>query len=205
MVSRRGFLQRLGIGAIAVTVAPDIIKQAAAPLFIPSERLDFGVPKPVLVLPDAQEMTDLALAMLKEKTAYLAEYDRASRDAGALTGKIPMVMLQTTFYPSAGGRLWEGSTAYVDEKTAGRWVDYGIAAPAPGYHVEPDTTRRVLEAAQQSRYSGDFRDAEDSSTGSLLSQGYFRRGVSDARIREHLLKLAAEQEAMGDPVAAWMA
>jgi hypothetical protein len=43
-IGRRGFLGLLGGAAAAVVAAPSVT-QAAAPLFIPAERLDMGVPR----------------------------------------------------------------------------------------------------------------------------------------------------------------
>lgn len=42
-MNRRSFLKRAGAATLAIV---------AAPLFIPSERLDFGVPKPRIIVPE---------------------------------------------------------------------------------------------------------------------------------------------------------
>lgn len=44
-IGRRGFLKRIGTAALIVV---------SAPLYIPSERLDFGVPKRIITPDEAQ-------------------------------------------------------------------------------------------------------------------------------------------------------
>lgn len=49
-LSRRSFLKRVGAATLAI---------AAAPLFIPSERLDFGVPHAPIVLPTDEDVAEI--------------------------------------------------------------------------------------------------------------------------------------------------
>lgn len=59
-INRRGFLGWLG--AAGVTLANQPIRALAAPLYIPSERLDLGVPHKVvqaLVVPEQKPLHDL--------------------------------------------------------------------------------------------------------------------------------------------------
>jgi hypothetical protein len=70
-MNRRSFLRRAGAAALAVV---------AAPLFIPAERLDFGVPRPLappapqLVLPPASAHVGLDMATL------MADLSRGPQD-----------------------------------------------------------------------------------------------------------------------------
>ena len=51
-MNRRGFLRTLGLGTAAAAVAPAIeTAQTVGGLFIPKERLDFGVPRTAFAEP----------------------------------------------------------------------------------------------------------------------------------------------------------
>jgi hypothetical protein len=124
-LSRRSFLKGSAATAAALVMAP-----IAVPVFIPSTRLDY-VPRQIVR--DATPFTALP----------------APFSVQALPDTIPMLMLKDTYYYRYG-KLVAGNTALIRRSDAGRWLDYGIAVPAPGSGVElaPDTTRRTLEAAQ---------------------------------------------------------
>lgn len=157
--TRRSFLRRLGGVALAAVAAPLVAKFDATPteaatllsapqspiaqiprppVFIPSTHLD-AVPRNLIT--DATELQD---AIRQAQAARVLSPPSA--------GQIPMLLLNDTYYSPLGGHLTAGNTVTVNRYTAGRWVDFGVAVPAPGYNVEPDTTRRVLEAARAHEY-----------------------------------------------------
>lgn len=107
-MDRRAFLTRLGLGAAAVV---------AAPLFVPSERLAFGVPTQRLVL-----SANVAQALQRPQTSH----------GGITAYYIPMLLTQDNYLTEYGGRLPSGAEVMVDRATADRWVAHGVAVPGLG-------------------------------------------------------------------------
>jgi hypothetical protein len=113
-----------GVGA-AIAAAP-LIVPPSAPLYIPSERLEFGVPK-TFVLVDSLERGDVQ-ALLAERQArrnLMVDEQAAARMAET----VPMLMLRDEYNQRFGGHLNAGSTVLLDPATAQRWATVGIAVP----------------------------------------------------------------------------
>jgi hypothetical protein len=130
-ITRRGFLKIAG-AMIAAPFAAKLILPAApaiaapppsAPLYIPKERLELGVPRhwrDAISVPDAGR-------------------------------NIPMVLLQANFMQEYGGRLPEGAELLVDRTTAERWIEYGVAragTQAPSY-LQEASAKRMAERAER--------------------------------------------------------
>lgn len=159
-VSRRSFLKSMGVAAGAVVAAPilpslvvpaqGIVRPQTAP-YIPSQNLELGVPQQ-----RPRQLDDMEWSPGPSGPGEL-EWVRASRSARAsspvlYSRTVEVLMVQTTYYSPAGGPLTAGSSVRVDETTAGRWVDYGIAVPPPGQYIAPDQTRRILEQQRMNEY-----------------------------------------------------
>ncbi len=130
VVSRRGFLKLLGAGAAAIVAAPILGEMApkivtptpSAPLFVPSERLDFGVPTQRLVMSADVDKAVRETAMLR------ADEDTASRK---MADSVPMLLLLDNYMPKYGGKLKAGTEILADRETARRWMAFNVAVPAP--------------------------------------------------------------------------
>ena len=127
-MNRRSFLRVLGLGTAAVVAAPllstpKVLVQSVAPLFIPSQNLDMGVPHRILT---ATEMpTAPAVQTLMQYSYETVQYRMAQ--------SVPVMLLQDNYISEWGGRLKAGSTLLVDQTTADRWLSHRIA-------VHPDAT-----------------------------------------------------------------
>lgn len=137
-MNRRSFLKRAGAATLAVV---------AAPLFIPSERLDFGVPKRRLIVPEptltrtligpCEDEHDL---FVMPRNGHDAEWERGIArfmknfgadeyriDAHGASGKAPL--LQTLSEP-ADEEIWASLKPIIERDMAerfdaawrGRWV-----------------------------------------------------------------------------------
>lgn len=129
-MNRRGFLKLLGGTVVAAIVAPAVPKIATptnAPLFVPSQHLDFGVPTQRLVT--AREAASANMAHLWEQrvSAYAAQ-----RAVDGQHRTIPMLLIQDEYLPQYGGKLKAGAQVMVDRVTAERWTENRIAAPGSG-------------------------------------------------------------------------
>jgi hypothetical protein len=122
-LSRRSFFRITG-GAIAAAAATQILTPPAiaAPLFVPAQNLDMGVPRRIL--------TATAMPM-RPASAVLPPMDPAT--ATARMGRtVPMLLLHDEYMTEWGGRLAAGSTILVDQQTADRWADHRVAVPTTG-------------------------------------------------------------------------
>jgi hypothetical protein len=143
-IDRRTFLRRIGGGLLAVAAAP-VLVPTAAPLFIPSDRLEMGVPR------------------------RLAAAIASGRGPGALSpGAVPMRLNQDEFSMEWGGRLPAGSVVTVDERTALRWIANRIGAPTESWmRSASDAEQRAIVAQAVPdpwRFRSRFRSAEELGT-----------------------------------------
>jgi hypothetical protein len=138
-IDRRTFLKRIGGGLLAVAAAP-LIVPTSAPLFIPSDRLEMGVPR------------------------RLAAAIASGAPPGASLWGVPMRLNQDEFLLEWGGRLPAGSIVTVDEGTARRWIGHRIGAPTESWmrSAPPDLERAVLARATPDPWR--FRTAEEIGT-----------------------------------------
>ena len=172
-IQRRDFLKILGGTAAAAIIAPVVPKilTPSAPLFVPAQRLDFGVPTQRLI--GAREAASSDVARLWQAQVARTQEMRDLRD------HVPMILLQDNYISEYGGRLQAGSTLLVDQTTADRWIEHRIAVPAtPG-------------AAEAKRIVG----REDRTTGAFSQKGSYQPRIqhpalaasptADYRLTEH--------------------
>lgn len=156
MVSRRGFLKLLGAAGAAIVAAPALAEAApklvtpapSAPLFVPAERLDFGVPTQRLVI-----SSDVAKAV-RETEHLRASVEQAER---WVAGQVPMLLLQDNYLPQYGGKLKAGAEVLVDQATAKRWMAFNVAVPSPTAPVEAQqqyVERRAFVEDERGKYFG---------------------------------------------------
>jgi hypothetical protein len=139
-IDRRTFLKRIGGGLLAVAAAP-LIVPTSAPLFIPSDRLEMGVPK--------------ALAQTLASGRPPAE---------PMRGAVPMRLNQDEFSLEWGGRLPAGSVVTVDEVTARRWIDNRIGAPTESWMRSASAAEQRAVVARAVPDPWRFRSAEEIGT-----------------------------------------
>ena len=131
-MNRRSFLKMLGGAAALAAVAPIVGVMPAAPLFIPSQRLDFGVPTQQLM---TARQLPMASTVTVERRLFGAD--------------VPMLMLHDNFsfeYAINGDpRIPVGATIMVDESTAERWIASGVATPGPHapLHIQEHAARAL--------------------------------------------------------------
>ncbi len=154
MVSRRGFLKLLGAAGAALVTAPTLVEAApklitpvpSAPLFVPSERLDFGVPTQRLVL-----SSDVSKAV--RETEHLRESsEQAER---RVSEQVPMLLLQDNYIPEYGGKLKAGAEIMVDNETAKRWMVFNVAVPSPNASAVEQrqyVERKTFAAEERGKY-----------------------------------------------------
>lgn len=124
-VGRRSFLKILGSVGAAIAAAP-LITPPSAPLFIPSERLEFGVPKTLVTVQSLEQGDVQALiAETQARRNLLVDESAAARMAQT----VPMLMLRDEYHQRFGGKLVAGSTVLLDQQTAQRWQAIGLAVP----------------------------------------------------------------------------
>jgi hypothetical protein len=142
-IDRRTFLKRIGGGLLAVAAAP-VLLPTSAPLFIPSDRLEMGVPR------------------------RLAAAIASGTPPGASLWGVPMRLNQDEFSMEWGGRLPAGSIVTVDEVTARRWIDNRIGAPTESWmRSASDAEQRAIVAQAVPdpwRFRSRFRSAEELGT-----------------------------------------
>lgn len=148
-MQRRTFLKLLG-GTAAATVAAPIITPATGPLYIPAERLDYGVPR--------QIVTAQAMPLGEPSLAPFIEPVRQS--AWATGTAVPMTLLWDEFRPPhwqqfGREKVPAGTTLLVDESTARRWIKYGVAAAAPSAPVafQNESAKRLAEKKQREEFA----------------------------------------------------
>lgn len=139
MVSRRGFLKRLGLGAAAVVAAPLIgqgvtrpggLTLPSVPLYIPPQNLDYGVPRKIITAtPEQIESVTLSWRNVFLSAEELAVIVPIPESRGA--GTVQMTLIQSEYMAEHGGKLPAGAVLMVDESTAARWTSNGIAVPGP--------------------------------------------------------------------------
>lgn len=141
-LSRRGFLKILGGATVAAVIAPKIVlpettvvTPTKAPLFVPSQNLDMGVPRRILTATELPPAT----TTLTWKNQFLG--------AGELAATVPMLLLQDNFIRQYGGKLRAGSEVMVDPSTADRWIQNGVAAPGPNapQYLQLRSVQRIME------------------------------------------------------------
>lgn len=163
-MKRRSFLKLLGGTAAAAVAAPliapsmKIALPPAAPLFVPAQHLEMGVPTGRLLT--AREAPAADLAALWERQAAKHEALRATYDARRT---IPMLLVQSEYLIEYGGKLPAGSQVMVDRETAERWTRNGVAAPAPTAlrDLQEASAQRLAERAQTMRRENHFLDADE--------------------------------------------
>jgi len=116
---RRTFLK---IGGAALLTA------AVAPLFIPSDRLDFGVPRAV----STETLTSGEIQALWNRSVERFDGLR-QRSTLRIAGQVPMLLVHDEFMMEHGGKLAAGSRVLVDQATSDRWLAYGVAVPDRGH------------------------------------------------------------------------
>lgn len=120
--------QRFGRRTLLKVGGGALIAAVAAPLFIPSDRLDFGVPR--------QISTDTLTARhIQELWHRSTERFEASRRAALTVSRdtLPMLLVHDEFMFERGGRLAAGTRLLVDQATSDRWIEYGVAVPDRGH------------------------------------------------------------------------
>lgn len=170
-IGRRGFLKILGSAAVAAVAAPLITPAttaASAPLFVPSQLLDYGVPTQRLVTatqmpPDLtrgrmeMEFSQQGLATMPDARTTLS-WKNTFTDAEAIgvITPIPMLLLQDEYSPPfwqqfGRQRVPAGTTLMVDRKTADRWVDRGVAVAGTSAprDLQESSARRIAERIQR--------------------------------------------------------
>jgi hypothetical protein len=139
-IDRRTFLKRIGGGLLAVAAAP-LIVPTSAPLFIPSDRLEMGVPR------------------------GLSEALRSVRLPAQFTfGSVPVRLTRDEFSMEWGGRLVAGSTVLIDEATARRWTAVGVAVPTESWMRTASAAEQRAVVAQAVPDPWRFRTAEELGT-----------------------------------------
>lgn len=121
-MDRRTFLKLMG-GAAATVAAAPLLPASAAPLFIPSDRLDFVPHAPKFYVPEPSEI--LAFA---DMPAGLGDY--------GLPGSRMVMTLHDNYMPNRSGRIKSGSLLLATNAEADRWIAHGIAVPVdPGLNI----------------------------------------------------------------------
>lgn len=155
-IGRRGFLKLLG-GTAAAAVAAPVLAQgmtrpgglalpSGGPLFIPARNLDMGVPRQILTATEMPDLLSDAIWLDGERGIW----NPAPADH-RMARTVPMVMLQDNYSWEYGrGLMRAGSTVLVDQETAERWADRGVAVPgadAPA-EVQERAAKRQIEREQ---------------------------------------------------------
>lgn len=188
-ISRRSFLKGAATVAVATTAA----------IYIPASRLEY-VPRQITRdLPDT-------LSPVTWKNQFLTAEEIQYGDT------IPMMMLVDTFYVPYGGILRQNDTVQVRQRDAGRWLDNGIAIPTPGSAIalQPDTTRRALDAAVRTNggYPSSyrtpvFRTGSGSYLGSYSDDQYFKEFPQARSQQIQATSPEARRRAVADSMAPW--
>lgn len=148
-LGRRSFLKILG-GAAAATVAAPLIKPvSAAPLFVPAQHLDMGVPRRILTATELPPST----SMLTWQNTMIGPEE------------VQMLLLHDEFSPPywqqyGREKVPAGTTLLVDRETADRWVKHGVAAPGPSAPRDLQETAAARLAEKRARDHDPWRDGQ---------------------------------------------
>lgn len=191
-IGRRGFLKILG-GTAAAAVASQIITPptVAAPLFVPAQNLDMGVPRKILTATEMPATTWEALGSIRRGSGPLTAPYRGA-------GSIEMTLLQAEFsFEYGGGRkLPAGTTLLVDAETAERWVTNGVAVPGP--HAPPALQ---IRSAKDQAARAKAREAQGTIWDLLVIESDFLPENTLTVVSGHKIERAVRF----DPVAAMVA
>lgn len=197
-MKRRSFLKILTGAAAAVVAAPAIgqgmprpaLAQPAvsAPLYIPPQHLDYGVPRQIVTARSMSEVAPVADAYAEMQHPL---------------GEIPMLLRQAEYLPGFGGKLPAGSTVMVDRVTADRWVANHVAVPAPSAPRELQdqsakllAERRAWQTTIQDQWASGYGEAVEDPIGTTMRMsGYVRARNESERAFQAMLKRAGEQAA----------
>lgn len=121
-------MAKFGRRAFLKTAGAALVTAVAAPLFIPSDRLDFGVPRAV----STETLTSGEIQALWGR--YVERFDGLQQRATQrIVGQVPMLLVQNEYMTTYGGKLAAGSRVLVDQATSDRWLAYGVAVPDRGH------------------------------------------------------------------------
>lgn len=190
-MNRRSFLKVLGGAATALVAAP-ILTPPSAPLFIPSQNLDYGVPSGRLAT--ASSISTQTLQQL---------WDRGV--ARRADGTVPMLLRQSEFLPWAGGKLPAGSVVMVDRETADRWIANDIAVPGPSapYAMQTVSAKRLAERQQRANtmsWDNVYLDAEELAVIAPVPAVLVKEAPSARLMAEHLIRQASRFKPSGEPL-----
>jgi hypothetical protein len=129
------------VAAPLIKPAEIALAQPAAPLFVPAQNLDMGVPRRIL--------TATAMPTLTVEQVAAQIRDDATITTTRMGRTVPMLLLHDEYLTEYGGRLKAGSTLLVDQKTADRWVEYGVGVRSDASAAE---AARVLPG-RDNRYA----------------------------------------------------
>lgn len=149
-IGRRGFLKILGGTAAAAVAAPlitpaqGIVRPGMAPLYVPPQNLDYGVPQRSLSL-----STDIEAA----KRTTTISWKNVFLDAEEIAVRVPMLLRQSEFIPEFGGKLPAGAEVMVDQMTADRWVRNHVAVPGSNAprDLQEQSAKRLAARSQDWR------------------------------------------------------
>jgi hypothetical protein len=196
-LSRRSFLKILG-GTAAAAVAAPILPASAGPLFVPAERLDFGVPRQIVT---AQSVTVGEITALWEQQART--FDQAQASA-RMARTVPMTLLQNEYLHEWGGSLAAGSTILVDQVTAERWATNGVAvagAAAPREIQERSAKvqaeRRAMREERAADASSWWAAEKDDGSSNLINAGRGARVVPTDEIEALFRRQIAKAKRTG--------
>ena len=120
IISRRTFLRAAG-SALVVAVA--------APLFIPGDRLAFGVPR--RQISTATATPNQVKALWEQQTRHVEQRRQAVRERSF--NHLPVLLVHEFTMQERGGQLQAGARVMVDQATSNRWLASGIAVPDRGH------------------------------------------------------------------------
>jgi hypothetical protein len=132
MVNRRSFLKRLGGGLLAIAAAP-LVVPPRAPVYIPSDRLEMGVPRPIATAPAIEMPAELWPPRLLNPTAYFASGDTGLVQGSTMTWKDVFMRAEEIDVTMIASWASSGMSGPFEEDRAGLEASekkYGIRAAA---------------------------------------------------------------------------
>lgn len=144
------------MGAATAVVAPSlllpptkVLAQPSAPLFVPAQNLDMGVPRHIFT---ATEMPKALPA------AFIPEAVQRKIIDNVMGRSIPMLMLQDNFSTQYGGRIKAGAEVLTDRETADRWIRFNVATPGPSApkDLQLRSAQRMMERKAMQRRAPAF-------------------------------------------------